>query len=209
MSQADQQDLLQRAVRGDQAALEQLLLAHYDRLHRFLAKKLPISLRAKLDAEDILQQTYIEAFRDFPALRLDSPESLKRWLTSIADHRLLDAIKTVRRKKRGGEHRRVNAADQAATTTMADLLELLAGDDRTPSQQAAGAEGVKALQLQLAGLPEEYREVVRLRHLEGKSLEEVARATGQTVDQVRGLLYRAKKKLRDGMGRSSLYFSKG
>ena len=53
-----------------------------------------------------------------------------------------------------------------------------------------------------------YRDVVRLYHLDGLDLDEVTRQTGRAPDAVRGILYRARKKLRDAMGQSSLWLSK-
>ena len=55
-------DLVERAVGGDQAALERLLLSYYDRLARRMARRLPAGLRATVSEEDILQQTFIGAF---------------------------------------------------------------------------------------------------------------------------------------------------
>jgi RNA polymerase sigma-70 factor (ECF subfamily) len=91
---------------------------------------------------------------------------------------------------------------------MADLVHILCEDSHTPSRSAAKHEGIEAVQVAMAGLPEDYREAIRLRYLEQKSVEEVAAAMGRSAAAIRGLLDRAKKKMRAAMGRSSLYFSR-
>jgi RNA polymerase sigma-70 factor (ECF subfamily) len=64
-------------------------------------------------------------------------------------------------------------------------------------------EALQALHIALAGLATDQREAIRLRHLEGKSLEETAAAMGRTPDAVRGLVHRGKQQLQEAMGRAS------
>ncbi|NIL96696.1 MAG: sigma-70 family RNA polymerase sigma factor, partial [Planctomycetales bacterium] len=78
----------------------------------------------------------------------------------------------------------------------------------TPSMHVARKEGVSALQVHLAGLPEDYREVLRLQYQEKLELKEIAARMDRTEDAVHGLIFRAKKKLRTAMGQSSLWLSR-
>jgi len=199
-------ELIARAVAGDEDALVELLLAHHDRLAQHISQKLPVAMQAVIDADDVLQQTYIDAFVAIGRLELRSEKAFFRWLATIADHRLVDAVKSLKRKKRGGDLQRVYPGGQSSS--MNDLLALLSDSIKTPSKQAARNEGIQALESALGGLPEDYRQAVRLRYLEGKGIEEIAAEMGRQPDAVRGLLYRALKKLRDAMGQSSLYLSK-
>ena len=111
-------------------------------------------------------------------------------------------------QKRGGKFRRVSSRAAGQSSSIADLLDVISSGSPSPSLQAARAEGIQILLIQLSSLPEDYRKAIRLHHLEGRSLEEVARSMGRAPDAVRGILYRARKKLRDGLGRSSLYLTK-
>jgi len=199
------EDVIARAATGDEDALVELLLAHHDRLAQHISEKLPVAMQAVIDAGDVLQQTYIDAFVAIGRLELRSEKAFFRWLTTIADHRLIDAVKSLKRKKRGGDHQR---AYSGPSSSMADLLELLSDSITSPSGQAARNEGIQVLESALGSLPDDYRQAVRLRYLEGKGIEEIAPEMDRTPDAVRGLLYRALKKLRDAMGQSSLYLSR-
>ncbi len=133
--------LITCAMSGDEAALEQLLLAIYDDLHRLISSKLPAKLQATVDADDILQMTCAEAFRDIGQFQPGEPPAFFRWVAAIAEHRLIDAIKLVGRKKRGGDFRQLRAAQQAQTDTVADLFELLSGGERAPASTPPGPKG--------------------------------------------------------------------
>jgi RNA polymerase sigma-70 factor (ECF subfamily) len=184
-----------------------LLFAYHDRLLRHIGARLPASLRPLVDAEDILEQTYVMAFRALGQFQPRSERAFYRWLVTVGENQLRDAIKAQRRKKRGGKRQRVQRAPSEQTTTKGELLDRVCGDDRSPSTVAARNEGVRALQVALARLNDDYRQVLRLSYLEAKSLDEVADEMGRSKDAVRGLLYRARQKLRDAMGQSSLWFS--
>ena len=90
---------------------------------------------------------------------------------------------------------------------MRALVELLSGSIHTPSQSVAVREATQALQVALAGLPDDQRDAIRMRFLDGLSLEETATRMQRTTNAVRGLVHRAKQALRDAMGRSSRWFS--
>ena len=72
-----EQALIESAMAGDQAALERLLLAHYDDLERRIRGKLPPKLQSVQAVEDILQLTFIQAFRDIS--RFDNVQFDGRW----------------------------------------------------------------------------------------------------------------------------------
>jgi RNA polymerase sigma-70 factor (ECF subfamily) len=92
-------------------------------------------------------------------------------------------------------------------SSVADLVEMLSAGDCTASQLVAGREAVRAVQVAMAGLSDDYRQAIRLRYLEGKSLAETAELMDRTPGAVRGLLDRAKDKMREALGRASLYLS--
>ena len=66
-------------------------------------------------------------------------------------------------------------------------------------------EAIEAVHEAIDALPEEYRQAVRLRFLEGKSLEEIAELMGRSPRAVQGLVDRAKEKMRATLGRLSVY----
>lgn len=197
-----------KAIAGDHVSLEQLLLKYYPELSGRLKAKLPGDLRSAISVDDVLQETFIHAFRDIGRFQPEADHSFAAWLRAVADHRLQDAIKTERRKKRGGWHHRVEKADDPDASSLIDFVEMLSAGSSTPSRYLARREAIQAVQVAIAGLPEDYRQAVQLHFLDGKSLEEVAVALDRTPGAVRGLLDRAKKKMRAALDRSSLYLSK-
>jgi RNA polymerase sigma-70 factor (ECF subfamily) len=203
---AEEPALVAAAVGGDRVALERLLLAHYDELARRVAARLPARIQAIQAVEDILQITFSQAFRDIGDFEPRTNASFGNWLARIAENRLLDAIKQHDAPKRGGDLRRV--ADAARDDSrILSLWEWIAANDTSPSSVVAREEALHALHVALAALPEDQREAIRLKHLEGKSLEDTAAAMGRTPDAVRGLIHRGKEQLQDAMGRASRWIS--
>jgi RNA polymerase sigma-70 factor (ECF subfamily) len=196
--------LVAAAAQGDRLALERLLLANYDQLARRIALRLPTRLQATQAVEDILQQTFLQAFRDIGRFEPRPNASFGDWLGTVAEHRLLDAIKQHDRRKRGGGWGQVGSDNDSR---LSPLLDWIAGTDTPPSGAAARSEALHALQVAIASLESDQRDAIRLRLLEGKTLEETAQALGRSTDAVRGLVHRGKQKLRDCLGRASQWLS--
>jgi RNA polymerase sigma-70 factor (ECF subfamily) len=110
--------------------------------------------------------------------------------------------------KRGGGRIVTRTPSDGQQSSYIDLLELISSDGRTPSQSVANQEAIQAMQIAVAGLPNEQREAIRLRYLEGKSLDETASAMRRTQNAIRGLLHRAKQALREMLGDSAKWYSK-
>lgn len=202
-----QQSLIEQAAAGDRVALEQLLLHYHDRLARHVARHFPDELKGVLDTEDILHQTYVRVFRAIGTFEARSEHAFYAWLKTIATNQLRDAGRRRRRERPAGG-RRCGPAGGDPQSWVVDMADRAAADTKTPSRNVARREAVAAMQVALASLSEGHRQAIRLRYLEGRSLEETAAILGCTPDAVRGLCHRAKKKLREALGRASLYLSR-
>jgi RNA polymerase sigma-70 factor (ECF subfamily) len=196
-------DLLAKACGGDRVALERLLVAHCTPLARHIAAKIPSSFQGVLSPEDILQQTLFRAFRGIDRYKPTSASSFSVWLKTIAENELRNTLGALTRKKRGGDRGRVPWRAADGSGSLLDLVEVLSGGGGTPSRSAMRREAVEAVQVGMAGLPEDQREAIRLHFLEGRSLDETAAAMGRTYSAVRSLIHRAKQNLRAMLGRSS------
>ena len=97
------------------------------------------------------------------------------------------------------------AAGASQSHSAVDLVNMLSAGSHTPSGSVAGHEAVRAVQQAISDLPEDCRQAVQLRLLEGKSLDEVASAMDRSPRAVQGLVDRARKKMRAALGRLSLY----
>ena len=203
----NEEQLLSSALAGDRTALGQLLLTYYDRLSWRLGCKMPASLRSIVQVEDILQQAFADAVRDIAKFEPRGEGAFYAWLGTIADHRLQDTIKKHSRKKRGGDMQRVQRLAGETSSAALELVDLLTADVSSPSRIVARREASQALAIAMAELPDDYRQVIQLRYLDGRSLDETAAAMDRTNSAVRALIDRAKKRLRDRLVDLSVYLS--
>jgi RNA polymerase sigma-70 factor (ECF subfamily) len=199
--------LIAMAKGGDRPALEQLLLTHAPLVSRHIARRFLPSLKRVVSPDDILQETLLQAFLGIGKFEQTSPESFCAWLKTIADMRLLDALKAQRRQKRGGQFKQVPDGRDSQTSWVIELIEQLPGDASTASRRMARGESVLAIQVGMAGLPGDQREAIRLHLLEDKSLDETAVALNRSTNAVRSLIHRGKQNLAEALGRASLWLS--
>ena len=203
----DKQELIAQAVSGNPRALQGLLLEYAPRLSRRISSKLPRSLQGLLDPEDVLNATFLQAFRGIKELRQTSEGAFSSWLKTIADNQLQDMLRALQRKKRGGGRRQVRGRQAGDASSVAELVELLSGREHLPDKSVARREAVHAVQVGIAALPDDQREAIRLHILEGRSLAETAAAMNRSPGAVRALVYRAKQDLREIMGSASVWLS--
>jgi RNA polymerase sigma-70 factor (ECF subfamily) len=160
------------------------------------------------DEDDILQQAFIDAFRSIRDFQPRRKLAFYFWMATIADHRLLDAVKAHRTAKRGGGRDLRRSPGIAADSSVDDLIDLLAGPNRTPSQSVARHEAVQAVQVGLASLKDEYRQVIELRYVQGHTVKETAGRMQKTTAAVKNLCRRGLAELNTAVGRSADFFSK-
>jgi RNA polymerase sigma-70 factor (ECF subfamily) len=210
MSTSDSQsELIEQARAGDRACLQQLLWDHYNQLVGFLARRLNGNLQRMVAVEDVVQETYIQAIRDIGNCQATTQASFAAWLSAIAEHRLHDIIKGLYRQKRGGDRRQVEGFVSGSAGRLVELVELISDHGSTPGRALARHEATHAIRIGIAALPDDQRQAIRLRYLEGKSIEETAASLGRTAAAVNGLVRRAKDSLRTTLLDSSRWLSRG
>jgi RNA polymerase sigma-70 factor (ECF subfamily) len=196
-------ELVARAVACDEGALAALLKEIGPQVHRRL--RIGRKWQAALDAADVMQVTYLEAFLRVQDLDASTMAQFTAWITRIAENNLRDAIRELERLKRGGPGRPVHPTPQSDSSVT--LLESAGWTSTTPSRDAAAEEARKLVHVALRRLPEVYREVLRLSDLEGRKPTEVADALGRSVGAVHMLRARARDRLREILGSPSRFFS--
>ncbi len=204
----EQTDLVEQAIAGLPLALDRLLLDHYPKLAARVDQKLPSDVRTLVAPEDIIQETFTDAFRRIGSFRPEGQDAFYRWLTAIADNRVTDAVRAQRAAKRGGGRAPANGLADGRSS-IAALVDLMAITERTPSRSAGGHEAAAAVQVALAGMKPEYREPLMLRYLQGLSVGETAARLGKTEASIHKLCSRGLQALRESMGEASRYLSRG
>ena len=134
--------------------------------------------RAKFDPSDIVQQTMLEAVRDWPKFRGGTEAELAAWLRQILAHVLLHEMRRFGGAQRRDVGREVSL-EQALAESSRRLGDALAAPGSSPSEQAGRHELELRLADAMARLPADYAEVILLRNIEGLSHEEIARRMGR------------------------------
>ena len=183
-------------LRDGDAAARATILARYRSWLQLLARmQIDGRFQGKFDASDIVQQTLMEACRDLPQFRGGSEAELLAWLRQILAHILGHEF----RRYAGTQQRdlaREVSLEQSLVQSSRRLGDLLAASGTSPSQQAVRHEQEIMLAEILSRLPDDHREVLILRNLEGLSHEEVAQRMGRGVGAVRMLWVRALMRVR-------------
>lgn len=206
---ADEQQLsmIRRAVGGDIVALTVVLTESRAKLLDYLQRRIPPDLKGTVDADDLAQEAHVEVFRHIGDFELRGPDSLDRWVATIALRKLRDAIKMRRADRRGGGKMALSPFPRHVEDSMVALLDVLAVTTRTPSQSAVRHEVVAAVQDALAELPEDYRQAIWMVHIEGRSAAAAAEQMGRTERAIHNLCYKAKARLRERLGSDSRFMS--
>jgi RNA polymerase sigma-70 factor (ECF subfamily) len=185
--------LLDAARGGSLDALGRSLEVHRAYLLAIAERRLDPDLKCKGGASDLVQETFLEAMRDFAQFHGGSPEELRAWLRQV----LVNNVGTFTRRFRATSKRAVaREVGFGAGGSSAGNDPGLAGSKLTPSGLAMEHEQVMALRRALERLPDEYRQVVVLRFEEGRSFEEIGPLTGRSADAARKVWARAMERLR-------------
>lgn len=181
-------DLLARIEQGDESAFTMLFEKYQKRLAVLIHYKLGQEMRRLADVEDVLQETFLAAFRDLKRFRYEKPGAFLSWLSRIADHVIADAARFQARQKRRADLVRFRSVGTPEGAEPADSV--------TPSRLLAEKESLQALIQKLDSLPEDYRRAILLAKVEGLSNAEMAEQLGRSREAAALLLHRAIKRFR-------------
>jgi RNA polymerase sigma-70 factor, ECF subfamily len=174
-AQPDDGDLVAMTVRGDSEAFA-TLVERYDRAVYHLAYR---TLHDVEEARDATQEAFFKAFR---SLRTFKPGAkFSTWIFAIAYHACCDRL----------SRRRRYSSDE-----LPERADLSPG----PEQRVIALDEATRLRAAIDALPEKYRTVVTLFHLQGRQYEEIATVLGLPMGTVKTHLFRAKEQLRRLMG---------
>ena len=187
----DFQRLLNDARTGCEAARESLFGSYADYLTMVSRNSVRGQLRQKVDPEDLSQDALADAFRQFEQFRGNSEREFIGWLRRI----LSGQLAMLYRHYLTTESRDIRQEERIPETISLALANSVSSGS-SPSNCAIRHEEADILAEAIAGLPKHYREVILLRHLDGRSFGEIADATSRSIDSVQKLWVRGLTKLR-------------
>ena len=185
------QQLVERAQRGDKHAFELLVTKYHRKLERLLSRL----IRDPSEIEDVAQEAFIKAYRALPNFRGDS--AFYTWLYRIGINTAKNYLIAMGRR--------------APTSTEFDSEEAESFEDaaglrdiNTPESELASKQIAQTVNDAIAALPEELRTAITLRELDGLSYEEIAQIMNCPIGTVRSRIFRAREavaeKLRPQLG---------
>jgi RNA polymerase sigma-70 factor (ECF subfamily) len=184
---------------GSLDALGQVLDACRGYLLRIANRRLSADLRSKGGASDLVQQTFLDAQRDFERFQGESEKELLAWLRQILLHNLAHFRRRYLATGKRDPGREAPLAEEASST---DGGADLAARTPSPSEHAIAHEEAQAVQQALERLPEELRQVLALRHQEQLTFEEIGQRMQRSTSGARALWLRAIERLNDELGTS-------
>lgn len=207
MDEARRAAEVERINTGDADALQRLIVCYHGVLRGFVAGAIPTEMAARIDADDVLQDAYVVAFKavageDRPSF--DSVGGFYKWLETVVLSRLRDQQRALHRQKRDVAR---EACGGPVPASYPDVIDRLAGDQSTPSRHMAREEAAAAVVSCLARLNEDQRAVVRLRFFEGRPVAEIAGRLERTEAAVHMLCHRGLKALRGHLESLSRFMS--
>ena len=174
------QQLVERAQRGDKRAFELLVVKYQRKLGRLLSRM----VRDPGEVEDVTQEAFIKAYRALPNFRGES--AFYTWLYRIAINTAKNYL--------------VSMGRRAPTTTEFDHEEAESFDDAealrdtaTPENELLGREIADTVNRAVEALPEDLRTAITLREIEGLSYEEIAGVMNCPIGTVRSRIFRARE----------------
>ena len=170
--------LLQAAQAGDRVAFDHLFARVTPRLRWYVGIRLGLGLRARIEPEDVLQETFAAAWTGLASFEDRGPGSFLRWMFTLAENQI-----------RGlAVHHRAQRRD-AGRTRPADTALAMAADPHTgPCTRAARVERRLQVARAMAQLEDNEREVLLARLVEGRTVAETAQRLGRSESSTRRLL---------------------
>ena len=174
--------LVERTVAGDQKAFELLVIKYQRRIQRLIGRM----VRDVDLVEDIAQETFIRAYKALHQFRGDA--QFYTWLYRIAVNTAKKALMELKRDLTVSESFFKSDDDDETKTSKNEPTA-----DETPETVFAAQESATMVNLALLELPEDLRQAVTLREIEGLSYEEIAVAMSCPIGTVRSRIFRARE----------------
>jgi RNA polymerase sigma-70 factor (ECF subfamily) len=198
--------LLTRVRGGDSQALADFLVARQPQLMAFIDRRLGAALRRKIEPEDLFQEVSTEALRSLGEVDLAQRDPFS-WLCQVAERRIIDAHRRFfsSQKRDAGREVSMNAgAGGGTSTSRPGLINLLVASMTSASQAFSRDQKQMRMLTALEQLPEEHRQALQLRYLEGMPSKQIADKLGKSDGAIRVMLTRSLAKLQQILGTDTI-----
>lgn len=185
-------ELLERARLGDRDAVGELLDGYRPWLRVLAQRQISRRLEKRLDASDVIQQTCLSAVAKIDLFNGNTEAEFVAWLRRIHECNLQNVVRdnVIRQKRAVSREASMNDSRTAGLLNELPILQ------SSPSQRVLQDERAVMLVRTLERLPEEQREAIRLRYLEGLPVAGIAEEMDRSVHSVAGLIRRGLERLR-------------
>lgn len=174
--------LVERAVAGDQKAFELLVIKYQRRIQRLIGRM----VRDVDLVEDIAQETFIRAYCALAQFRGEA--QFYTWLYRIAVNTAKKALMDLKRNPTVSENSFKSGDDDETSPLENELI-----SSETPDAVLASKEIAEIINAAMDALPEELRQAISLREIEGLSYEEISEAMNCPIGTVRSRIFRARE----------------
>ncbi len=189
MNEADRH-LIRLASEGSQQAFEELVRKYrgliYNLIYRMVGNR--------EETEDLVQETFVKAFRSLKSFNEEF--AFSTWLYKIATNHTIDLL----RKKR----LQLLSLDEPVRTHEGEMTREYPDENFNPERAFITSESTNIIFGAIEALPEKYRTIIRLRHKEDKSYEEISQILRIPIGTVKARLFRARELLRKELKKSGL-----
>ena len=173
------QELVVRVQQGDKKAFDLLVLKYQLRLSKLVSR----FLRNQSDVPDVVQESFIKAYRALPNFRGDS--AFYTWIYRIAINTAKNHLVSQSRKSPANSIDVQDAEDYGASEWLKEYA--------SPEREALASELEATIQQAMSELPSDLREAITLREIEGLSYEDIAEVMDCPIGTVRSRIFRARE----------------
>jgi RNA polymerase sigma-70 factor (ECF subfamily) len=174
------QNLVQRVQRGDKVAFEMLFTKYQRRVSRLVSR----FVRSEAEDEDIVQESFIKAYRALASFRGDS--AFYTWLYRIA-------VNTAKNHLVSASKRPISLSQFEKNDDDDFQEDIFMSDAATPESELITKQIAETVNKSMNELPADLREAIMLREIEGMSYEDIADAMGCPIGTVRSRIFRARE----------------
>ncbi len=178
-SRSEDSEIIQQALQGDDAAYKRLMNKYHDAIFNFIYRM----IRDKHQVEDLTQEAFIKAFSSLKSF--NDQYAFSTWLYKIATNNSIDYIRR-RKLQLYSIDKPIEAADSDYTFELPD-------ETYEADKDIIRGQKLQLLNEAIADLPEKYKKVIQLRHVEERTYEEIAKILKLPIGTVKAHIFRARE----------------